>query len=100
MLRHITLPLLGPTIRVTVFLSILGSLQVFGLIQIMTDGGPFHASETPVIYIVHKGLQETSMGYGAALSVLLGLVGFAISLAYQRFVFRRDVEGAVTSYAG
>lgn len=100
MLRHITLPLLGPTIRVTVFLSILGSLQVFGLIQIMTDGGPFHASETPVIYIVHKGLQETSMGYGAALSVILGLLGFAISLAYQRFVFRRDVEGAVTSYAG
>jgi raffinose/stachyose/melibiose transport system permease protein len=100
MFRYITLPLLGPTTRVAVFLSILGSLQVFAVIQIITDGGPFHASETPVIYIVHKGLQETSMGYGAALSVILGLIGLTISLLYQRFVFQRDVEGAVTSYAG
>ena len=38
--RHITLPLLGPTIRTWIFLSIIGALQLFDLIWIMTGGGP------------------------------------------------------------
>jgi raffinose/stachyose/melibiose transport system permease protein len=38
--RHITLPLLGPTIRIWIFLSIIGALQLFDLIWIMTLGGP------------------------------------------------------------
>src|ERR1700741_2003314 len=42
--RAITLPLLGPTIRIWIFLSVIGSLQLFDLIWIMTGGGPANAS--------------------------------------------------------
>src|SRR5260370_25000080 len=42
--RRITLPLLGPTIRILIFLSIIGSLQVFDVVWIMTAGGPAGAS--------------------------------------------------------
>ena len=40
------------------------------------------------------------MGYGSALAVVLFLFGLLVALAYQRFVLRRDVEGAVTAYNG
>ena len=50
-IRHITLPLLGPTIRVSVFLSIIGALQLFDLVWATTKGGPVNASNTMAIYM-------------------------------------------------
>ena len=43
--RHVTLPLLGPTIRISVFLSVIGSLQLFDVVWVMTGGGPVNALE-------------------------------------------------------
>ena len=40
------------------------------------------------------------MGYGSALAVILFAFGLVLALAYQRFVLRRDVEGAVTAFNG
>jgi raffinose/stachyose/melibiose transport system permease protein len=47
--RHVTLPLLAPTIRISVFLSIIGSLQLFDLVWVMTGGGPVDASNTMAV---------------------------------------------------
>ena len=41
--RHITLPLLGPTIRISVFLSVIGTIQLFDMVWVLTGGGPIHA---------------------------------------------------------
>ena len=38
--RHVTLPLLGPTIRISVFLSVIGAIQLFDLVWVLTGGGP------------------------------------------------------------
>ena len=38
--RHVTLPLLGPTIRVTIFLSVIGAIQLFDMVWVLTGGGP------------------------------------------------------------
>ena len=46
-----TLPLLGPTIRVSVFLSIIGALQLFDLVWVTTGGGPVNASNTMATYM-------------------------------------------------
>jgi raffinose/stachyose/melibiose transport system permease protein len=99
-LRFITVPLLGPTIRIAVFLSAIGSLQVFGLIYIMTGGGPFHSTDVMVTWMIEVGWTRTQLGYGTAMAVILGIIGLVFSLLYQRFVLRRDTEGAVTSFAG
>src|SRR5215212_6175020 len=45
-IRDVTIPLLGPTIRLSIFLSVLGSLHFFDLVWVMTTGGPVNASET------------------------------------------------------
>jgi raffinose/stachyose/melibiose transport system permease protein len=95
--RYITLPLLGPTLRVSVFLSMIGSLQVFDMVWVLTGGGPVDASNTMATYMVEKGFERTRFGYGSAVAVLVFAVSFVFALAYQRFVLRRDAEGALTA---
>jgi raffinose/stachyose/melibiose transport system permease protein len=94
--RRVTLPLLGPTIRVWIFLSVIGSLQLFDIVWIMTLGGPANASSTMVTYLFYNGVQRVQFGYGAAVSVVLFVISFVFALAYQRFALRRDIAGAVT----
>jgi raffinose/stachyose/melibiose transport system permease protein len=98
--RYVTLPLLGPTIRVSVFLSVIGALQLFDMVWVTTNGGPLTASTTMAIAMFKAGFKSQAMGYGSALAVLLFLVSLVVALAYQRFVLRRDTEGALTTYGG
>jgi raffinose/stachyose/melibiose transport system permease protein len=95
-LRYVTLPLLGPTIRVSVFLSFIGSLQLFDLVWVTTRGGPVNASNTMAVYMFDRGFVRFQFGYGSAVAVILFLICFVLALAYQRWVLRRDMEGATT----
>ena len=94
--RHVTLPLLGPTIRIWIFLSVVGSLQLFDVVWIMTLGGPANSSQTMLTYLFINGVQRTEFGYGATVSVVLFIISFVFALAYQRFALRRDTRGALT----
>ncbi len=98
--RHITIPLLGPTIRIWAFLSIIGSLQLFDLVWIMTGGGPANATSTMATYMINFGFTRSQYGYGSAVAVILFIISFAIAIVYQRFVLRRDTEGALTRRVG
>jgi raffinose/stachyose/melibiose transport system permease protein len=95
-IRYVTLPLLGPTIRVSAFLSIIGSLQLFDLVWVTTRGGPVNASSTMAVYMFDRGFVRFQFGYGSAVAVILFLMCFVLALAYQRWVMRRDTEGATT----
>jgi raffinose/stachyose/melibiose transport system permease protein len=92
--RHVTLPLLRPTITLTIFLSVIGSLQVFDLVWAMTRGGPVNASETMATYMYSAGFIKQQLGYGSAIAIIIFVIAFSFSLIYQRFVMRRDLEGA------
>jgi len=91
-LRYITIPLLGSTIRLTIYLSVLGSLQFFDLIWVMTTGGPVNASDTMATYLYKFGFQRFQLGYGSAIAVIIFLICFSFSLIYQRVAMRRDFE--------
>ncbi|WP_296137311.1 carbohydrate ABC transporter permease [uncultured Tessaracoccus sp.] len=96
--KSITLPLLGPTIRIWAFLSIIGSLQLFDLVYIIW--GQYVAdtagTSTMATYMVREGRLSGNYGYGNAVAVVLFLISLVIALTYQRFVLRRDTEGALT----
>jgi raffinose/stachyose/melibiose transport system permease protein len=94
--RYVTLPLLGPTLRVSVFLSIIGALQLFDIVYATTGGGPLHSSDTMAIYMFDVGFVRNQMGYGSAVAVILFTMCLVFALLYQRFVLRRDTEGAIT----
>jgi raffinose/stachyose/melibiose transport system permease protein len=94
--RYVTLPLLGPTLRVSVFLSMIGALQLFDMVWVMTAGGPLNQSSTMAIAMFKAGFKNSQMGYGSALAVILFACALVVALLYQRFVLRRDTEGALT----
>ncbi len=96
--RRITLPLLGPTVRIWAFLSIIGSLQLFDLVYIIW--GQYVAStagtSTMATYMNQNGRVSGNFGYGSAVAVVMFLISLVIALTYQRFVLRRDTDGALT----
>jgi raffinose/stachyose/melibiose transport system permease protein len=92
--RYINIPLLGSTVRLSIFLSALGSLQYFDLIWIMSGGGPVHASETMATYLIRYGFQGFAMGYGSAIGVIMFGLCFIFSLMYQRLIMRKDLAGS------
>jgi len=95
-IRYVTLPLLGSTIRLSAFLSILGSLQYFDLIWVMSGGGPpgTNASETMATYQLHYGLNEFKLGYGSAVGVVMFGICLIFALFYQRVIMRQDLQGS------
>ncbi|GAB7039226.1 MULTISPECIES: carbohydrate ABC transporter permease [Catenuloplanes] len=95
--RHITLPLLGPTIRISVFLSVLGTVQLFDMVWVLTGGGPIRSSETLAVTMFQEGFKRFHVGYASAISMAIFLISLFFGLLYQRFVLRRDLEGAVTT---
>jgi ABC-type sugar transport system permease subunit len=96
--RHITLPLLAPTLRIWAFLSIIGALQLFDLVYIIW--GQYISStagtSTMATYLVTNGRNSGNFGYGNAVAVVLFLISLIVALVYQRYVLRRDTEGAIT----
>jgi raffinose/stachyose/melibiose transport system permease protein len=95
--RHVTLPLLGPTIRISAFLSIIGALQLFDLIWVTTGGGPVHASNTMAVYMIDWAFKRFQFGYASAVAVIMLVISLVFALTYQRFVLRRDIDGALTT---
>lgn len=99
--RRITLPLLGPTIRIWAFLSIIGSLQLFDLVYIIWGQyvSGTAGTSTMAIYMLAQGRNAGNYGYGSAIAVVMFLISLVVALIYQRFVLRRDLRGAVTEGA-
>jgi raffinose/stachyose/melibiose transport system permease protein len=97
---RVTLPLLAPTIRIWVFLTVIGSLQVFDIVWILTAGGPGTASMTMVTYMFLDGFRSIAFGYGTAIAVIIFSFCFVFSLVYQRYALRRDTAGALTRAVG
>lgn len=86
----ITLPLLGSTIRTSIYLSVLGSLQQFILVWIMTKGGPVNASETLATYMYRFGFVRFQLGYGSAVAIYMFLFSLIFSLVYLRLTRQPD----------
>lgn len=93
-LRYITIPTIGSTLRLTVYLSMLGSLQQFIIVWILTEGGPVFRSEVMVTYLYKFGLQRLALGYGSAVAVIMFAMTFVMSLGYQRIIMKRDYADA------
>lgn len=89
-LRYVTIPMIGPTIRLTVYLSVLGSFQQFVLIWIMTEGGPANATHVLATYLYKFGIISWRLGLGSAIAVMLFIITFTFSIVYQFFVLSED----------
>lgn len=87
---HITIPLLGPTLRTWAFLSMVGSLQLFDMVWILTGGGPANATTTMATFLINEGTKRSNYGIAGAASVVLFVIALVLALAYQKFILSRD----------
>jgi multiple sugar transport system permease protein len=76
----LTVPFLSPTIFFLVITQFIGAFQVFAQVQIMTQGGPGTSTSVLVHYIYRSAFSFYKMGYGAAMSWILFIILFGITL--------------------
>ena len=86
---HITLPLLGPMIRLSIFFSVIGSLQLFDIIVPLTGGGPFDTTNTMVSFLYYFGITRMRVGFGSAVGVVLFVICVTFAFGYQTAVHAR-----------
>lgn len=88
---RITLPLISPTILLTVIITIVGSLQVFAQIAVLTQGGPGISTTVLVYYLFQQAFQFHNFGYGSTLAILLFLIVLILTVIQwqlrKRWVF-------------
>ncbi|WP_408909690.1 carbohydrate ABC transporter permease [Streptomyces luteolus] len=83
---HITLPMIRRSIGTNLMLNTLQTLSVFGLIWVMTRGGPGNRSQTLPLYMYEQAFQNSMIGYATAVALLLLVVGSLFSLVYMRLL--------------
>jgi multiple sugar transport system permease protein len=82
--RHITLPLLSPTILFLTIISVIGALQIFEQPQILTNGGPGDATRTIVLYLYEQGFRFFDMGYASAIAITLFVIILILTIIQFR----------------
>ena len=86
--RHITLPMLGPTLLMVSILTVSGYFQLFAEPFVMTEGGPLQ-STTSVLYLMYEeGFKWWNLGSASAVAFLLFLIMFAVTAAMLRVARR------------
>ncbi|WP_352396723.1 sugar ABC transporter permease [Kineosporia sp. NBRC 101677] len=78
--RSITVPMISPTILLTSIITVVGSLQVFAQIAVLTQGGPGSSTTVLVYYLYQQAFQFHHLGYGATLSLLLFVIVLALTI--------------------
>jgi multiple sugar transport system permease protein len=89
-LRYVTVPLIRRSIVSNLMLITLQTLASFGLIYVMTGGGPGNASSTTPLYMYQEAFQFYQLGYGTAMALVLLMLGALFSLIYLRLIKLED----------
>jgi multiple sugar transport system permease protein len=87
--RHITLPLIMPTMLFVVVTQFIAHMQVFAQPYIITTGGPGNASRSVVQYLYETAWKFFRFGYASAISVVLALVMIVITVILFRLMRNR-----------
>ncbi len=87
---HVTIPQLGSVLTMIIAYTMIGGLNVFDIVYIMTGGGPANSTELIATYTYKQSFQLNSVGYGSALSMVMTLLSLVASVSFIKF--REKVE--------
>ena len=91
-LRHITIPLLMPTVTIVTFLNLVGSLKFFDIPFVLTNGGPGQATSTLALVIYNFAFRNGTFGYATAAGLLFMILIVIITSIQLSLTRRREVE--------
>jgi multiple sugar transport system permease protein len=83
-LRHVTLPMLTPTLFFQLVMELIDAFQVFTAVVVTTEGGPMRSTLFYMLYMFRTGFVDFDMGYASALAWIMGL----LILAFTALVFK------------
>jgi multiple sugar transport system permease protein len=86
----ITLPLLRPTLLVALLIRSLDALKVFDIIWAITGGGPGTSTTVANLRIYEVGMNQLRIGYAAALSNVLLIMGVIIGIIFIKFIYKKE----------
>ena len=86
----VTLPLLGSTVRLSIFFAVIGSLQLFDMIMPLTGGGPSNSTQTLVTFLYSFGVMRMQVGFGSAVGVVLFVICVTLAFSYKRIFMKND----------
>lgn len=78
--RYVTMPLLTPAIFFNLIMGVIGALQIFTQVYVISDGGPVWSTLFYVFYLYRQGFQYFNMGYASALSLVLFVITLIFTL--------------------
>jgi raffinose/stachyose/melibiose transport system permease protein len=84
----VVLPLMRPVVVLSLFFSILGSLQAFAIIVALTDGGPSNSTHSAVSYLYNFGIKRMRVGFGSGIGVTLFVICVLVMVIYKRLFMR------------
>jgi raffinose/stachyose/melibiose transport system permease protein len=90
--RHLTIPLLAPSITINVLLAIIGTITGFELIFVLTQGGPALATQTLGIWVFNQAFFSGTRlpGFASAIAMVQFAIVFAIAMVMQYYLRRRE----------
>jgi N-acetylglucosamine transport system permease protein len=90
--RHITIPLIWEVLKLAVIYLVINSLNVFGLVWVMTEGGPGNHTDTVLTHLYRTAFIDSNFGYATALGVVVFVIIFCVTLGFNRLMRRETVE--------
>ncbi|WP_432483485.1 carbohydrate ABC transporter permease [Kineococcus esterisolvens] len=88
--RHITLPLMAPTIGLVLVLAVNGALRAFDTVYLMTRGGPGNQTQLFMTQVFFEGLVKNNFGYASAMAVLVIVLLVGIATTQNKLNRRMD----------
>ena len=82
--RHVLVPSIRRPLTVVMLINAISAFQVFDLVFIMTNGGPFNSSQVLTLYMYNNAFVFQKVGYASAVAVMLGLIVIAVSVFFLR----------------
>lgn len=89
-IRKIALPLLVPTVKSAIVLSLIGSLKYFDLVYVMTGGGPGTSTELMATYMYKNSFVTFNMGYGSAIAAGMFILITVFAAVVMKLLNRKE----------
>ena len=90
---YVVIPSIKPILRVSVIFAVTGSLKSFDLIYVLTNGGPFHATEVPSTLMINMLFERNRYGMGSTIAVMMITLCFAFAILISAAFKERENYG-------
>lgn len=85
---HVTIPMLKPIISMCILMDIIGTIKVFDLIFVMTEGGPNGLTNLPTTLMYYEAFRYDNYGVGSAIGVIILLIALVLTLG-SKWIMRK-----------